>query len=61
MHLILLLLLNFIWIYNRIFSFGLQTIAKTTEVIDIQDGHPNHLLWQKIIGTERLSMDNWYV
>jgi hypothetical protein len=35
-----------IWIQSLIVSFTLQT---TTEAIDLQDGHPNHQLWKKMI------------
>jgi ABC-type transport system involved in multi-copper enzyme maturation permease subunit len=65
MRLTLLLLLLFIWIHNQIFSFGSQILTRPTtaktEVSDLQDGHPNHRLWQKMIDTERASSDDWYV
>jgi hypothetical protein len=66
MRLTLLLLLLFICIHNHISSFGLQSIATTTsttttEVIDLQDGHPNHRLWQKMIDSGRSSTGDWYV
>jgi hypothetical protein len=61
----LLLLLLFIWILNQILSFASQTVTtkttETTEVLDLQDGHPNHRLWQKMIDTGRLSSGDWYV
>jgi hypothetical protein len=65
MRLILLPLLFVIWIHHQIFSFGSQTVTETTasptKVIDLQDGHPNHRLWQKMIETERASSIDWYV
>jgi len=67
MRLILLLLFFVIWIHHQIFSFGSQTVTETTasttttKVIDLQDGHPNHRLWQKMIETERASSIDWYV
>jgi len=65
MRLILLLLLFVIWIHHQIFSFGSPTVtettASTTKVTDLQDGHPNHRLWQKMIETERASSIDWYV
>ncbi|CAF1250073.1 unnamed protein product [Adineta steineri] len=74
MRLILLQLLLLIWIHNHIFCFGLQRITSTiattttlkskstkTDGIDLQDGHPNHRLWQKMIDTERASSGDWYV
>jgi hypothetical protein len=61
MQLILLLLLFFIWIQNQIFSFASPTITTPRTVIDLQDGHPNHQLWQKMIDTGRASSNDWYV
>ncbi len=65
MRLILLLLLLFIWIHNQIFSCASPIITTTTtaatQVIDLQDGHPNHQLWKKMIDTGRSSSSDWYV
>ncbi len=65
MRLILLLLLLFIWFHNQILSFASEKVTKTTteitELIDLQDGHPNHRLWQKMIDTGRSSCGDWYV
>jgi hypothetical protein len=35
--------------------------STTTDVSDLQDGHPNHQLWQKVIDNEPSSNDDWYV
>lgn len=60
-------------IYNQIFSLAIQIISTSTsttqtlttkttsDVIDLQDGHPNHRLWQKMIDSERASSRDWYV
>lgn len=66
MRLILLLLFFVIWIHHQIFSFGSQTVTETTastttKVIDLQDGHPNHRLWQKMMESGRSSSSDWYV
>ena len=65
MRLILLFLLISIWIHNQILAFATQTVTTTTtiptEVIDLQDGHPNHRLWQKMIDIGRSSCGDWYV
>ena len=64
MRLTLILLVIFIWDYNKIFPFGLQSVATTTkeaEVNDLQDGHPNHRLWQKMIDAGRSPNSDWYV
>ena len=37
------------------------TTKTTSDVIDLQDGHPNHRLWQKMIDSERASSHDWYV
>ncbi|CAF3221471.1 unnamed protein product [Rotaria socialis] len=57
----LLLLVHLIWIQNQIFIFAVHTVTATTvatEVIDLQDGHPNHRLWQKMIDTGRSTNGN---
>ncbi|CAF4618835.1 unnamed protein product [Rotaria socialis] len=57
----LLLLVHLIWIQNQIFIFAVHTVTTTTvatEVIDLQDGHPNHRLWQKMIDTGRSTNGN---
>jgi hypothetical protein len=65
MRLILLLLLISIWIHNQILSFASETVTTTTitptEAIDLQDGHPNHRLWQKMMESGRSSSSDWYV
>lgn len=67
MRLILLLLLLVFWIQNQLFSSAAQPLATTTittppspvEAIDVQDGHPNHRLWQKMIDTGRVPPNDW--
>ena len=69
MRLILLFILILISIHNQFFSFASQSVPTTTtlrtipsaESIDVQDGHPNHRLWQKMISTGRASPSDWYV
>ncbi len=51
MHFIQLFLTLILWIDNQVVSFAAQTsIAETT---DLEDGHPNHQLWRKMVDIGR--------
>jgi len=60
-----LLIFFSIWFHNQILSFASQTYPSTlttsTTITDLQDGHPNHQLWQKMIDTGRTPSPDWYV
>jgi hypothetical protein len=51
-----LILTLMLWIQNQIVSFASQTtVTTTTEATDLEDGHPNHQLWKKMIDPARSS------
>ena len=52
MHFKLILSTLMIWMQNRIVSCAVQT---TTLAMDLEDGHPNHQLWRKMMDTGRSS------
>jgi hypothetical protein len=47
-HLLVTLIL---WIDSQVGSWASQT--STIETTDLEDGHPNHQLWRKMIDTGR--------
>lgn len=56
---LIVVFLILISIHNQFFSFASQSVHiannPSGESIDVQDGHPNHRLWQKMINTGRAS------
>jgi hypothetical protein len=53
MRLIKLLLTFLLWIDNQFVSFAAQT--STIDTTDLEDGHPNHQLWRKMVDLGRPS------
>ncbi len=51
MRLIQLLITLSLWIDNQVGCLASQT--STNETPDLEDGHPNHELWRKMIDTGR--------
>ncbi len=51
MRLIQLLITLSLWIDNQVGCLASQT--STNETPDLEDGHPNHELWRKMVDTGR--------
>ncbi|UJR20948.1 hypothetical protein I4U23_024057 [Adineta vaga] len=59
MRFIRLLLTLILWIHNELICLTSHATTTTTEIMtDLEDGHPNHQLWKKMIDPGRsLSSD----
>ena len=56
MHFVLLLFTLLIGLPRRVVSAA--AVETTLEPFDLEDGHPNHQLWQKMIDTARSSVSD---